>query len=269
MKDFKDKVVWITGASSGIGEALSYALAAAGAKLILSARRKEELERVAKNCQEAAEIMILPLDLAQADSLPEKVSQALAHFGYVDLLINNGGISQRSLAKETSLEVYRKLMEVNYFGTIALTQALLPSMLERKSGHLAVVSSIAGKVGAPLRTGYSASKFAVNGYFEALRVETMKDNLKVSIICPGFIKTNVSVNALTADGSAQGKTDENINEGMTAEACAAQIVEGLREEKMEILVGGEMEVAAVALRFHNPEQLNQMLVTLLDSYKVV
>lgn len=269
MKNFKNQVVWITGASSGIGEALSYQFAAQGAKLILSARREDALQEVAQKCDKAAEVMILPLDLAQSETLASKVEKALAHFGHVDLLINNGGISQRSLAKDTGLDVYRKLMEVNYFGTIALTQALLPSMLARKSGHLAVVSSIAGKVGAPLRTGYSGSKFAVNGYFEALRVETMRDNLKVSVICPGFIQTNVSVNALTADGSQQGKSDENIQEGMPADECARQILAGLQEEKMEILVGGEMEVGAVALRFHNPTQLNETLAELLESYKMV
>jgi len=269
MKNFKNQVVWITGASSGIGEALTYAFAEQGAKLILSARREDALQAVAKKCEKATEILILPLDLSKADTLKDKVTEALAHFGQIDLLINNGGISQRSLAKDTSLDVYRKLMEVNYFGTIALTQALLPSMIERKSGHLAVVSSIAGKIGAPLRTGYSGSKFAVNGYFEALRIETMRDNLKISIICPGFINTNVSVNALTADGSQQGKSDENIREGMSAEECARQILEGLQEKKMEILVGGEMEIGAVALRFHNPAQLNEVLADLLETYKMV
>ncbi len=268
MKDFKNQVVWITGASSGIGEALCQAFAKEGAKIILSSRREAELRRVAEACTGAADTFILPLDLAQSDTLPEKVKVALDHFGHIDLLINNGGISQRSLAKDTNMQVYRQIMEVDYFGTVALTQALLPHMLKRGSGHLSVVSSIAGKLGVPLRTAYSGAKFAVNGYFEALRVETLQAGLKVSIICPGSINTNVSKNALTGDGSAQGATDNSIANGVAPEECARQILEGLKAEELEILIGNEMELGAVQLRQSDHNQLNQMLQQYLQDYKL-
>lgn len=229
MTKIKDQVVWITGASSGIGEALAYQLAEKGAVLILSARSTHELARVVANCRAELRqyINIIPLDLEKPETLQEAVASAFALRGHIDILINNGGISQRSLAADTSLSVYRKLMEVNYFGTIALTQHLLPHFIERGQGHYATVTSIVGKIGSPYRSGYAASKHALHGYFDSLRAEHHKDNIVVSMVCPGFVNTAISRNALTGDGSPLGQTDRAQAEGMSVEFCAQKIISAI------------------------------------------
>lgn len=251
--DFSDKVVWITGASSGIGEALARLLAERGAKLVLSARRVEELDRVAAACSEAGARACLnvPLDVVAYDTLPAAVDRVLATFGAIDLLINNAGVSQRSLCKDTRFEVYRQMMEINVLGQIALTQAVLPSMLERGSGHLAVTSSVAGKIGAPMRTGYCAAKHAVMGFFDALRTEVATAGLQVTTITPGFIRTDVARNALQADGSPMGTSDDDIEEGMDVSACAKVIVEGFEAGLPEIAVGGA-ELGLLQLKREDP-----------------
>jgi dehydrogenase/reductase SDR family protein 7B len=202
MSNLQNKVIWLTGASSGIGEALAYALAKENVKLILSARREDELQHVADKTQlPTADYLILPLDLSAPETFESKKSEALKKFGHIDILINNGGVSQRSLAKDTLVEVDRKIMEVNYFGTIALTKVLLPDFIKQKSGLLVVVSSAVGKFGSPWRSGYSASKHALHGFFDSLRAEIYNDGIKVLLVCPGFIQTNVSVNALIGTGA--------------------------------------------------------------------
>jgi short-subunit dehydrogenase len=250
----KSKVIWITGASSGIGEALAYALANEGAKLILSARRKEELERVKGNCNAAAQpdIRILPLDLAQADTLKLSTSAAVQMFGHVDILINNGGISQRSFAKDTLPEVDRRIMEVNYFGTTAITKYLLPHFLKRQQGHIVVISSVTGKFGTPYRSGYAASKHALHGFYDSLRAELWKDvknNIPVTIICPGFIRTNLTLSAVTGNGSPLGKIDYGQYKGMPAEKCAQQIVKAIRKKKQEVYIGGRETLGVPFKRF--------------------
>lgn len=239
--NLKGKVIWITGASSGIGEAITYELAKKGARLILSSRRKGELERVKSSCPADTQkyIELLPLDLAQSDTLKLMTEAAIQLFGHIDMLINNGGISQRSLASETSPEVDRKLMEVNYFGTIALTKYLLPHFIEKKHGHIAVVSSLVGKFGSPYRSGYAASKHALHGFFDSLRAELYKDNIKVTMICPGFIKTNVSVNALTETGDALNKMDDAQANGMAADVFANKMIKALEKERNEVYIGGK------------------------------
>nr|AIA18786.1 short chain dehydrogenase [uncultured bacterium] len=209
MGKLSGKVIWITGASSGIGEALAYALAKKGSKLILSSRRKEELERVKGNCLASAQpnIRILALDLTESSMMNLSVQAAIQFFGRVDILINNGGISQRSLVKETSVEVDRKLMEVNYFGTVALTKHLLPYFIKQKAGHYVNVSSVTGKFGTPYRSGYAASKHALHGFFDSLRAEHYADNIKVTMICPGFIQTNLALSAVTGNGTPLRKPD--------------------------------------------------------------
>jgi short-subunit dehydrogenase len=166
MSRLNNKVIWITGASSGIGEALAYALSAKGARLILSSRRKEELERVKGNCPSAVQprIRTLPLDLEKPDTLQLSTEAAIQIFGHVDVLINNGGITQRSLTEEAAMAVYRRLMEVNYFGPIALTKFLLPHFVKRKKGHFVTVTSLTGKFGTPYRSGYAAAKHALHGF---------------------------------------------------------------------------------------------------------
>jgi len=251
MSSLQDKVIWVTGASSGIGEALVYALAKQGAKIILSARRQDELQRVADASKlPANDYLILPLDLNAPDTFEAKKNEAIKKFGHVDILVNNGGVSQRSLAKDTSVDVDRKIMEVNYFGTIALTKALLPDFIKQKSGLLVVVSSAVGKFGSPWRSGYSASKHALHGFFDSLRAELYDDGIRVLLVCPGFIQTNVSVNALTGNGSKLGSMDTATANGLTAEQCAIQIVSAIKSGKEEVVVAKFKERFAVfAKRF--------------------
>jgi short-subunit dehydrogenase len=251
MTKLTNKVIWITGASSGIGEALAYELAKKGAKLILSARRKEELERVKGNCFNEAQpsIRILPLDLTQAATLQLSVEAASQLFGHVDILINNGGISQRSLVKDTAMEVDRRLMEVNYFGAVALTKYLLPHFIKRKEGHFVNVSSLTGKFGTPYRSGYAASKHALHGFFDAVRAEHFHDNIKVTMICPGFIHTPITYAALTGDGSALNKMDEAQYKGKPADWCAQKIVRAIENKKEEVYIGGKEVWGAYIKRF--------------------
>jgi len=237
-KSYKDKVVWITGASSGIGAALGSAFAAREATLLLSARRQDRLEAVRAACAHAERHRILPLDLTEAAIIPTAVDSVLSQQGRVDVLVNNGGITQRSLAKDTCLEVDRRIMETNYFGTVALTKAVLPSMLARRRGDIVVISSLIGHFSTPLRSAYAASKHALHGFFDALRAEVYADGLHVMLVCPGFIRTDISLHALTADGSPHASMDPSQAAGIAPEKCAARILAGLDRRKDEIVVGG-------------------------------
>jgi short-subunit dehydrogenase len=242
---FRDQVVWITGASSGIGEALAVAFSREGAQLVLSARRAEELERVRQLCDGPERHRIEPLDLTDADA----INRAAAHLGRVDVLIHSGGVSQRSLAMKTDLATERAIMDVDFFGTVALTKAVLPSMIARRSGHIVPISSVVGYVGTPLRSAYAAAKHALHGYFDSLRAEVAKDGVVVTIVCPGYIRTDVSRNALTGDGSAFGKMDETHKHAMTPERCARAIVAGVAGRKREVVVGGKETWAILLQRF--------------------
>ena len=253
------KVVWITGASSGIGEALAYEFNNKGIHLILSARRTEELERVKSGCLNSDEtVKILPLDLADADSIPQKAQEALELFGSVDMLINNGGISQRAIAADASMETIRQVMEVNFFGTVALTKAVLPGMIEQKSGHIVVISSVMGKFGTQFRSAYAASKHALHGWFDSLRQEVYQYNIDVTLVCPGYVKTNVTVNALTADGQKFNKMGEGQKKAMSPEEFARKLFPKLVKKKEEVYIGG-MEVLAVYLKRWFPGLLNRLL----------
>jgi short-subunit dehydrogenase len=251
MTRLTNQVIWLTGASSGIGEALAYELAKKGAKLILSARRKEELERVKGNCPSEAQpnVRVLPLDLTLTSTLELSTQAALQFFGHIDILINNGGISQRSLVKDTALDVDRRLMEVNYFGAVALTKFLLPHFIKRKVGHFVNVSSLTGKFGTPYRSGYAASKHALHGFFDAVRAEHYTDNIKVTMICPGFIHTPITYAALTGDGSALNKMDEAQYKGKPADWCARKIVRAIESKKEEVYIGGKEVWGAYIKRF--------------------
>lgn len=245
-----NQVVWITGASSGIGEALAVAWAKTGAKLVLSARRRDELERVAKACG-GAEVLIHPLDLGSGSDFEGDVRAVLAKFGRLDVVVHNGGISQRAAVKDTQLDVHRKVMEVNYFGAIALTKAALPPMLEAKRGHFVVISSVMGKIGTPHRSAYAASKHALHGYYDCLRAEVAGDGVHVTLICPGFVATNVSKNALKGDGTPTNKSTEEITNGMPPDEAAAQILAAVRSKKSEAYVGrlGKDRLALTLQRF--------------------
>ena len=245
---FSGQVVWITGASSGIGEALAVAFSNAGAKLVLSARRSDELERVAAKCVDA---LVLPMDLSQSDDFDALTAQVLARFGRVDVVVHNGGISQRSWVKDTGMQVHRRLMEVNYFGAVALTRAVLPSMLANQRGQFVVISSVMGKIGTPLRSAYAASKHALHGFFDCLRAEVSKEGLFVTLICPGFIATDVSKNALTADGTPTNKTGDDIANGVHPSVAARQILSAVAARKSDVYVGrlGKDRLALTLQRF--------------------
>jgi dehydrogenase/reductase SDR family member 7B len=259
MTKLKNSVVWVTGASSGIGAAIAIACAQAGASVVLSARSREGLEAVAQQCGvPSTQLMVLPLDLAQPEAFPEAVAAVLQAFGRIDLLVNNAGISQRSLAMETSLAVDRQLMEVNYFGTLALTKAVLPSMLARRTGHIVVVTSLVGKFGTPLRSGYAASKHALHGYFDSLRAELHDQGIKILLACPGFVRTQISISALTGDGKAQGKMDAATDAGMEPAVFARKLLRAIERDKAEVYIGGK-EIRGVYFQRFFPGLLRRVV----------
>ncbi|MBC8985622.1 SDR family oxidoreductase [Pedobacter sp. N36a] len=256
----KDKVIWITGASSGIGEALVYAYSQLGAKLIISSRNREELFRVKSGCQNKINVHVLSLDLENTAGLAEKATEAIRIFGKIDLLINSGGISQRGLALATDLAVEQRLMNVNFWGTVALSKAVLPVMIANGGGHIACISSLVGKFGTPLRSAYSASKHALHGYFDSLRAELYDQGIHITLVCPGFIKTNVTLNALTAAGTPQGTMDEAQAAGMLPETCAQLIVNAVKLKKEEVYIGGK-EVKGVWLKRFFPLKFSKYIRT--------
>jgi len=249
MERFREKVVWITGASSGIGEALAYAFSREGAHLVLSARRRDRLEQVRENCPGAGKVLILPFDVTHTDCHQTMVSAVIEHFGQVDILVNNAGISQRSLVQETVLEVDRRIMEVNYFGVISLTKAVLPFMLQRNSGHIVVISSLLGKIAIPLRSAYCASKHALHGFFDALRAEVQDEGIWVTVVCPGWVRTEVSIHALRGDGSEHGMVDPPIAKGMDPNVCARHILNAIHKRKAEVYIAGPEKIGVYLKRF--------------------
>lgn len=258
MAGFQNKVVWITGASSGIGEALALAFAAEGAKLALSGRREGELLRVKERTKLPADkVLVLPLDLNDTSKAGAHTAEVIKYFGRIDILVNNGGVSQRSFAKDTSLDIDRRLMEVNFFGAVALTKSVLPHFLKQRSGHFVVISSISGKFGFYLRSAYSASKHALHGFFESLRMEVFNDNVKVLMVCPGKIKTNISSNAINEKGEKHG-IDDNDKREVSAEECARQIIAGLKNNEEEIFIGGK-ELRAIWVKRFFPKLFSKLI----------
>jgi len=259
MGNFSGQVVWITGASSGIGEALAYAFAKEGARLVLSARRINELERVKAACnRSSSDILTLPLDLSLYEELPEKVDKVVDTFGRIDVLVNNGGISQRALIKDTDISVFKRLMDVNYLGTVALTKAVLPIFIKQQQGHFAVITSLMGKFASPLRSGYCGAKHALHGFFDSLRLEHEDDQIAVTLICPGFISTNISMSALKADGSAQQSMDQSTAAGMSPDQCAKEILSAISKKKFEVNIGGKETLAIYVKRFF-PKLLHKIV----------
>lgn len=252
--EFEGRKAWVTGASSGIGEAVARELSARGASLILSGRREDALKKLAAELK--GETMILPFEATDFEALPGIVETALAWRGGVDLLFNNAGISQRSLALETDFSVYRAMMDIDFFAPVRLTQLTLPHMVARRSGHIAIVSSLAGKIGSPMRTGYCAAKHACVGYFDALRAEIeLAHGIGVSVILPGFVKTNLPFIALNGQGGLHGQADPNIDNGLPVEYAARLIVEALARDQREIIVADERLTMAAKLRGDNPDAL--------------
>jgi short-subunit dehydrogenase len=247
---FYGKTIWVTGASSGIGEALAYECAKHKTKLILSSRRKEELERVAEKCRLlGSEANIRLLDLSNPPQIEEVASKILQDYGFVDILINNGGISQRSLAIETPMDVDRKIMEIDYFSGVLLTKKVLPSMDQRKSGHIVVISSITGNFGFPLRSAYAAAKHAIHGFYESVWAEQHKNGINVTIACPGRIRTNISYHALTKTGDPHGVMDHGLDEGLSAEQCAKKIMKAIQKKKITTYIAGKEMLMIYFKRF--------------------
>ena len=257
---FQDRVVWITGASSGIGEALAKEVAKDRPRLVLSGRRTEELERVAQETGLAeSDRLILPFDVTDEAAQDEAVARVRQHFGRVDLLVNNAGLSQRARILETEMSAYRKLMEVDFFAQIALTKRVLPIMLEQGDGHIAVTSSVSGKLGSQGRAGYCAAKHAIMGFFDALRAEHAADGIAVSTIVPGYIKTPIAYSAVTGDGSAYGQMRAGNAKGLDVGVCARCIAAGLRRRQSEIPVGRGLEMHALWLKRFFPGLVFKMV----------
>jgi short-subunit dehydrogenase len=260
MKSLNNKVVWITGASSGIGEATALQFAKEGVRLVLSARREEELQRVKDLTHLKDEfVMVLPMDMEKIDQFEQKVEQVVKKFGRIDILFNNAGISQRGDVLNSKMDVYYKLMNLNFFGVVALTKAVLPQMINQKSGHIAVTSSVAGIVATPLRSGYAASKFALHGFFDALRAEVYKHKIKVTIVCPGYINTDISVNALNTEGTKHGKRDKNQEKGISPQECGQRIVDAIKQEKSQVIIAGKEGLGVLLKRFF-PKILERIII---------
>ena len=256
---YKNKTIWITGASSGIGKALALAFSKEGANIILSARNEQKLNEVKEQCTNPDKVKILPLDLTDFSSFNEKVISAIQFFNGIDILVNNGGVSQRSLATETQFKVDQQIFEVNYFGTIGLTKELLPHFIKKQNGQIVVISSIMGKLGTPLRSAYAASKHALHGFFDSLRAEIFNKNIDVTIICPGYVITDVSKNALTGDGSKFNKMDEATAKGLQPEELAKKALNAISKKKQEVIIAGSKETAAIYLKRFFPKLLSKIV----------
>jgi short-subunit dehydrogenase len=255
---FAGKVVWITGASSGIGQALAFACHDAGAKLIISARQREDLEEFKRVCGDGEHIHLLPFDLAEPDVLAAYAERALQIYGHVDYMIHNAGVALRDRVADTSLEVDRQIMQINYFAPVALTKTLLPSMLERSSGCFVVVSSLSGKYGGPQYSSYAASKHALHGFFESLRAEVHEANIQITIVIPGFIRTHIARAAITGGGGTYGKTLDVHERGMIPRTCANRILSAVERRKEEALIGG-VEIFSVYLKRFLPSVLSKVM----------
>ena len=247
--------VWVTGASAGLGEALARWAADEGADLILSARRETVLQDLRASLPRPEAHKVAPLDLADVSdlcSLAERI-------GPVDYLINNGGISQRSTALDTSMAVTRRIMEINFFGNVELARCAAPAMVRRGRGHIVTVSSVVGHIGTPLRSSYAASKHALHGYYDSLRYELARHGVKVTIVSPGYIHTDISRNAVTGDGSRQGTMDRGQASGMSPAAFAERAWRGILRGKPEVHVGGT-ELGGIYLKRWAPRLLDRIML---------
>jgi len=232
----RDKIIWLTGASSGIGEALAYQLSDLDATLILTARRADALEKVRQGCANADRHIVLPLDILATDLHASAYQTIIEKFGKLDILINCAGVGQRSTALQTAIHVDRRIMDLNYFGPVALSKLVLPGMLARRDGQIVVVSSLAAKLALPGRSAYAASKHALHGFFNALRAEIGDQGVYITLAAPGYVRTSTSHNALVGDGNAYNQLDGDIAGGMTPENCAAQIVHAIEKRKAEVYI---------------------------------
>ncbi len=255
---FQNKVVWLTGASSGIGEQLAYQLSRLGAKLILSSRNKDKLAAVKNKCPYPENIHVLSLDMARIDKLASKAIVAQCIFGPIDIVIHNAGLAAKDLAVNTPLAVDKIIMDINYFGPVALTKALLPAMLARKRGHIVVVGSLSSRYGVPTLSAYAASKHAVMGFFESLRAETHRFRIKTTLLIPGTIRTNITTRALKGNGSTYSKMDRSMAQGMLPEICANKMLKAIAVQREEKVIGGP-EIITIWIKRLFPKLLNSII----------
>lgn len=255
------KTAWITGASSGIGAALAKAWLADGGTCILSGRNVAALEEVAADA--ADRCLILPFDATDYAAIPALVEQAIAYQGAIDVVVNNAGISQRSLAIDTDLSVYQQIVDIDLLAPIALTQALLPHFAAQQSGQFVMISSVAGKAGVPLRTAYCAAKHGLIGYADALRAEMAGHGVKVLVVAPGSVRTNVSRNALNGDGSARGVSDKAIENGIDPDTVAQTIWQAVADGTREITIAEGVEAQLPGLRGSDPDRLFDMMAAMM------
>ncbi|MCF8224575.1 MAG: SDR family NAD(P)-dependent oxidoreductase [Bacteroidales bacterium] len=250
MYSFNNKTVWITGASSGIGEALAMELASEGSTVIISSHEPDELERVKKKLKViTGDIHMLVFDLSDPEAVEAAAKKVLKDFGRVDVLMNNGGISQRALAVETSIDVDRLVMEIDYFAGVILAKALLPGMIERGEGYFGVTSTITGKFGFPMRSAYSAAKHALFGFYESLLAENYKHGIRVTMFSPGRVRTNISVSSVDKDGKARGIIDPGQANGIPPDKCARKMVRSMKTGKRDVLIGGKELIMVYAYKF--------------------
>lgn len=260
MTYYENKVIWITGASSGIGRELALQLSQYDCKLILSSRREEALQEVKGQCKHPENIEVLAFDLSDYRHMKPIVAKAISFFDKVDILINNGGISQRSLIIDTDISVDQKLMEVDYLGTVALSKALLPHFVANQYGYFVTVTSLMGKFSSQYRSAYCGAKHALHGFFDALRLEHDKDQIKVTMICPGFVNTNVARNALTGDGTVLNAQDNATEKGLDVSVFAAHMLKAIKKEKFEAYIG-QGETKGVYLKRFFPRWLHKIMLT--------
>jgi len=265
--NLSNKVVWITGASSGIGEAIVYALAKENCKLVISARRIEELNRVKVNTKLSDEnILVLPMDLEQHQNAKEWTKKVTDKFNRIDILINNGGISQEGFALNTSTEVEQKIMNINYFGNVALSKAVAPIMQQQKSGKITIITSIAGKFGQAGLSSYSASKHALYGFYDSFRLELKEDNISVLLVSPGFINTNVTLNAITVDGSTFNKNSPAQENGMNADVFATKFIKTLKSNKNHKYIGSK-ELLSIPFKTFLPNTFYNIMLKMSNNKK--
>ncbi|MDG1714895.1 SDR family oxidoreductase [Lacinutrix sp.] len=259
---FSNKVIWITGASTGIGKHLAIELNRQGAKVIISSRKIEALKAVKLLCENPENVELIVLDIEDYTNLKSKVDTAISLFGSIDILVNNAGISQRALASETDITVDKRLMDINYTGTIALTKLMLPHFIKNQSGQIVVTTSIVGKIGTPLRSSYAASKHALHGFFDSLRAELCNDNIYITLVCPGFVNTNVSINALTGNGTALQKMDTATKNGIAPDYFAILMAKAILKKRQEVYIAGFKEKLGVYTKRFFPKVLSKMITKL-------
>lgn len=260
--NLEGKVIWITGATSGIGLALVNEFSKfKNIKLVLSARKMESLEQVILKNKIQCPHILLPLDLEHPENFNTLAQKVIETFGTIDILINNAGISQRSFAKDTDLEVDKRIIAIDYIGVVALSKAVLPYFIKNKSGLFVTVSSLMGKFSAPYRTSYAGAKHALHGFFDALRLEHFGDNIQVLMVCPGFVQTNISLNSLDGKGNLHGVLDKTTSNGLTSTECAQQMISAIEKGKQEVIITKTFkEKLGVYLKFIAPRLLDKMIL---------